>query len=322
MVYSPISYTPFCATWFRFTVILLLLVFTEILNAQTSEYKHPATYALVVGISDYQHEGITDLDFADRDAGIFASWLQSPSGGLVPPNHIVFLKNEEATHTAIYHALDWLIDSCKKNDTVYIFFSGHGDVENNDVYKDGFLLTYNTPRQNYLNFSLSVGDLNFYANYLTLQTQAQLILITDACHSGFLAGNAIKGKYLVAEQMRMILNKEIRLNSCTGEQLSNEDKDWGGGRGIFSYYLINGLNGLADQEKDKKISMREIQHYVDSCMHDDPLLKAQRKKQTPVFSGNNDFILAQVDSSALKQIQNESSLQLTAMAVSPPAYAL
>ncbi|HRG69975.1 MAG TPA: hypothetical protein PLS73_14085, partial [Saprospiraceae bacterium] len=39
------------------------------------------TYAVVVGISDYQDPGIPDLRFADKDAEAFANYLRSDAGG-------------------------------------------------------------------------------------------------------------------------------------------------------------------------------------------------------------------------------------------------
>ena len=37
------------------------------------------TYSVVVGISDYQDSGITDLLFADINAEAFAGFLRSPA---------------------------------------------------------------------------------------------------------------------------------------------------------------------------------------------------------------------------------------------------
>lgn len=304
----------------RFSIFCILsIIISSSVHAQ--KYKHPSTYALIVGISDYENEGIQDLDFAHRDAEIFAGYLQSKAGGSVPAQNITLLLNQDASHTAIYHALDWLSDSCKTNDTVYIYFSGHGDVENTDVYKQGFLLTQNSPRLNYLNFSLSVEDLNFYANYLSIQTKAKVILITDACHAGVLAGNEIKGKYLVGDQLKKVLNNEVRLNSCTTDQLSNEDKDWGGGRGVFSFYLLNGLMGFADKEGDKKVSLLEIRNYLDSSLRKDPILKSQLKKQTPIIEGNEDLILAKVDAITFTQLLKDTLQEIENNPAPTPAYA-
>ena len=87
------------------------------------------TYAVVVGISDYQDKEIPDLRFADKDAEAFANFLRSPAGGALDGDHIQVLTNTQATAGRIAEALDALIEKAKKDDQVIIYFSGHGDVE-------------------------------------------------------------------------------------------------------------------------------------------------------------------------------------------------
>ena len=116
--------------------------------AQNHTLAKPKTYAVIVGISKYQNEGIDKLQFAHKDAEAFANYLKSNAGGKVSDSNIILLQNEKATYTAIYQALDWLLEVCKEGDLVYFFFSGHGDMENSTIYKLGFLISYNTPRSN------------------------------------------------------------------------------------------------------------------------------------------------------------------------------
>jgi len=68
---------------------------------------------------------------------------------------------------AVYNALNWLTEICKKDDLVYFYFAGHGDKESQAIYNLGFLLTYNTLRPNYKNNALRIEDLNECANTLS-----------------------------------------------------------------------------------------------------------------------------------------------------------
>ena len=52
-----------------------------VLPAEARSAKAGATYAVVIGISDYQDPQIPDLRFADKDAEAFANFLHSPAGG-------------------------------------------------------------------------------------------------------------------------------------------------------------------------------------------------------------------------------------------------
>ncbi|MEO6691420.1 MAG: hypothetical protein ABIO44_03675, partial [Saprospiraceae bacterium] len=67
------------------------------------------TFAVVVGISDYQDKDIPDLRFADKDAEAFANYLRSPSGGSLDGDHLQVLTNQNATAGRIAGALDNLI---------------------------------------------------------------------------------------------------------------------------------------------------------------------------------------------------------------------
>ena len=265
------------------------------------------TYAIVVGISKYESTGITQLDYADQDAKVFASYLESKAGGSVPPENIRLLTNESATFAAVYDAMNWLMETCQKGDMVYFYFSGHGDMENNTIYKLGFLLTYNTPRFNYLNNAVRLEDLNNFANTLSVQKQAKVVLITDACHSGNLAGSEFRGSMLVGDQLRTVQGNEVRITSCGPDQLSNEDEGWGGGRGGFSYYLVNGMIGLADNMNNGVVTVKEIGTYLDSSLSKDILLAQKDQKQTPVINGPANFQLAMVNKTSLDSLKQRFS---------------
>ena len=84
----------------------------------------PKVYALVIGISKYLQKDIPQLQFADRDAKVFADYLRSNAGGNVPADNVRLLVNEEATSSAVYDAIYWLKNTCKKDDVVFFYFSG------------------------------------------------------------------------------------------------------------------------------------------------------------------------------------------------------
>ena len=220
----------------RLLLLIIITFYTCSLQAQTAQAAQ--TYAIVIGISGYQNKALPELKYADKDAGLFAAYLQSYAGGSVPAHHIKLLLNKDATIAAIYQAMDWLKQQCHTNDVAYIYFSGHGDLETDSGAKVGYLLAYNTPPNNYTNNAIKIPDINNDANTLTLTNGAKVILITDACHSGKLAGDFFKGKQLAAAQLGIVLNNEVRLAACLPGEEAAEGPDWDGGRGVFSYYLL------------------------------------------------------------------------------------
>ncbi len=277
------------------------------------------TYAIVIGISQYAPgNNIPSLQYAHRDAQEFANYLQSKSGGSVPAENIHLLLNQDATVAAVLQAITWLKETCGKDDLVFFYFAGHGDKESQTMYNLGFLLTYNTPRPNYEGNALRIEYLNDIANTLSATNKANVVIITDACHSGDLATGSFHWSGLVGDALRAVKDKEIRIASCTTNQLSAEGKDWGGGRGAFSYYLVNGLKGLADRDHDGKVSKEDIQQYLDSCFSQDRILAENRLKQNPVLTGKSEFKLADVDSAALAELRQVRSKSARTMMASPP----
>lgn len=290
-------------------LMLCLLLLKNNVTAQsqdTAKKKSGETYALVVGVAEYENKSIPRLQYSGRDATLFAEWLKSKSGGAVPDTHIKLLVDSNATIAAIYNAMDGLLRQAGEHDIVYFYFSGHGDVETKDSFNAGYLLAYNSPPNNYNNNAITIENLNSQANELTLKNKAKVILITDACHSGKLAGDFYKGKQLVAEQLRDVLNKEVRLAACDATQEADEGVFWGGGRGAFSYYLLLGLTGDAEQKKDGIITVKEMNEYLDSSFAKDKELQRTVRKQTPVVDGHPDFPLGIPDVVALRSLKQQS----------------
>lgn len=114
------------------------------------ENKLTNTYAVIVGISDYQNPLIPDLKFADKDAISFAQYLQSAPAGAIKQDHMRLLLNDQATMAHFAVALDWLWEVCKPGDQAIIYFSGHGDVERRSLTQPGFLLCWDSPANVYM----------------------------------------------------------------------------------------------------------------------------------------------------------------------------
>ena len=93
------------------------------------------TYGLVVGISQYANDGIPDLNFADKDALVFSEYLRNT---IVDSSALVTLINEQATTSNIVVNLFDISKRAIKGDKVYIYFSGHGDVEVKLKAQNGF----------------------------------------------------------------------------------------------------------------------------------------------------------------------------------------
>lgn len=258
------------------------------------------TWAVVVGVSDYQNPDITDLKYAHRDALAFANYLQSPAGGRVDSTHITLLLNENATAGKFAAALDWLLDVVKEGDQAVIYFSGHGDVERKTISQPGFLLCWDAPARVYTSGgTYALVFLQEIISTLSLQAKARVLVITDACRAGKLAGSEIGGAQATAANLAKQYANEVKIMSCQPDEFSLEGQQWGGGRGVFSYHFLNGITGLADKNADGTVSLLEIERYLDEQV---PAATAPHS-QIPMTVGSKSAAVSLVDAAALAALQ-------------------
>ncbi len=264
------------------------------------------TWAVIVGVSQYQH--INSLRFAGDDANAFYNYLLSPAGGSVPQSNIQLLLNDKATLGQVDRALANLIDFVKPNDRVFLYFSGHGDQESKTIAQRGFLLTHDSFSSNYNSTAFAVLYLQDYIATLATKNQAQIFMFLDACRAGKLAGSEIGGVQLTGQQLLKQVANEVKFMACQANELSLEGYQWGGGRGLFSYHLIRGMQGLADANGDKTVTLRELERYLE----DRVTTEAAPNRQNPLLlAADKSLPLVQVDPPTLTAVQKN---------IPPPAF--
>jgi len=52
------------------------------------------------------------------------------------------------------------------------------------------------------------------------------------------------------------------LSASSANEFSQEGERWGGGHGVFTYYLLRGLKGEADFDADGIVTIREAYDYL------------------------------------------------------------
>ncbi|MFN0013808.1 MAG: caspase domain-containing protein, partial [Saprospiraceae bacterium] len=266
-----------------------------------------STRAVVVGISDYQEKDIPDLRFADRDAEAFANFLRSPAGGSLDGDHLKVLTNEQATMAQFAKSLNWLWEVCKEGDEAIIYFSGHGDVEKKSLTQPGFLLCWDAPARVYMSGgAFALPMLQEVISTLSTQNKAKVLVITDACHSAKLAGSEIYGAQLTGQNLARQYANEIKLLSCQPNEYSIEGEQWGGGRGAFSYYLVDALYGMADANNDLSVNLKEVGRYLE----DHVTVEVAPVSQNPKVVGNPSEPLASVDANLLANLRSGKTSQM------------
>ncbi|MCF8237903.1 MAG: caspase family protein [Saprospiraceae bacterium] len=267
----------------------------------------PTMRAVVIGVSDYRDPGIRPLKYAHLDAQAFADYLRSDAAGKIQ-KQIRVLTNADATLAAVDDAMNWLKTSSKEGDVALLYFAGHGDVEVAALWQLGYLLTYDSPPNNYRNNAIRVEDLDLLAIELSSVRNVRTTFILDACRAGTLA----EGRNVPTENLAKQKANEVRILSCKPDQKSAEGSSWGGGRGVFSYYLIRGLQGLANDESNTTdmdaVTAEELADYFRQTVVKDTKSLDPPQRQDPIIvSASETFPLGFVVPEIFTALTNEGS---------------
>ncbi len=216
----------------------------------------PRSYALVVGISAYKNlPKSAQLEFPNRDAEDIYAALISPEGGQFPAENVHKLINERATVENIRHELEvWLPSVTHTDDRVLVYFAGHGFVSGGK----GWLATYDVDLHN---ISTTAYPMDALGSVMGGKIKGKWkVLITDACHSGAITPEADRQQ--VTNTLLDLQKSLFSLTASRDREQSFESDRWGGGHGIFTYYVIKGIEGEADTNGDGVVDADELAEYV------------------------------------------------------------
>ncbi len=222
-----------------------------LLACQPTQHPTGDTYAVVVGVTDYQRlTGQTgDLPHAASDARRVVAFLQTEKGGRVQPSHLRLLLNEAATHRAILNALA-LFRQAQPADRLLFFFSGHG-------LERGF-----APYEVKASATSCVSYDDVKAAFRASQAQTKLC-IADACLSGRMRrpqGTLTPPTCWQESSPAGNPTSTVMILSSRDNQVSYEDRRLGGG--VFTHFLLHGLNGEADTNHNRTVTIRELYEYM------------------------------------------------------------
>ncbi len=239
------------------------------------------TYALLVGISKYAKPELA-LQFADADASVFGQLLESPRGGGLPPDNVLLLTDEKATTAAVRNGFqDFLKRRAGKNDTVVILIAGHGTVEVPGS-RDAFILTYDSDPQDLKSTALPMAELQSLFEE-QLAKVGRVLLFVDVCKAGTIGTIHNTTVSSNVQQLGDANGDLFGLLASRPKEVSLEGPQFGGGHGVFSYYVIKGLEGAADENKDGTVDANELIKYVT-----DQVQTATNDKQHPREFGTYD----------------------------------
>ncbi|MBS3788421.1 DUF4384 domain-containing protein [Candidatus Bipolaricaulota bacterium] len=271
-------------------------------DAPTEETQGPLKgRALIVGIESYsgeefEHMGhnykFSDLQYSLDDARAVEETLT----GKV--EEIKLLTNEDATYGKVKKTVkDWL-GAVDADELALLYFSGHGAYQmdmsgDEDDGNDEVLVPYDYARAEKF---IVDDEINDWLNNLPAE---RIVYIADSCYAGtsskavrsFTMSNTKSANQEVLDDSigKDLMGPSSMSTKGTGKQLvaleaskpnqsAIEDEELK--HGVFTYYLIKGLKGDADQNGDGKISTQELFEFSQ-----EKVLEYTKSKQEPMCSG-------------------------------------
>ena len=211
----------------------------------------------IFSVPKYQSEDITDLPFCAKDGIELKEVFNNHLG--IEDEYIRLVGDDldqEVSKADILKNVIQLRRIAEPDDIIIFYFSGHGFSENNV----GYLATSDTDLDIASDTSIPINRIREELNKSVAKIK---ILIIDSCYSGIGTGKKFDNK--MSEDFEKSLFSDISegwviFASCTSNEMSysleNESLS------VFTSYLIEGLKGNADTDKDSIISFEDLRIYV------------------------------------------------------------
>jgi hypothetical protein len=231
----------------------------------------PSTqWAVIIGVGGYESSTVPRLRYSVADAD--AVYQTLISAGFKKENILLLTDKTERKPTLrnIKWALGtFLARSAHKDDLVMIYFAGHGasEVDQRGIERDGlskYLVPVDADPDDLYSTALPMDEMQ---NVLARIEAERVTVFLDACYSG-----AAGGRTFASNKTRAVNVDEIFLDRLTRakgraivtasrpSELSIELAELG--HGIFTYYLVRGLQGYADNNRDGIVSLQELYEYL------------------------------------------------------------
>ena len=237
----------------------------------------PTTWALLVGVSQYQSPQIASLKYPAIDVTAIRDALVDPKLGGVPASHILLLTNEQATASNINGSVvSFLKPKVQPGDRVIVFLAGHGVTKGFGADAKGFLLPTDVKGLSTVALESSAVDLRALSNQLGQLPASQFVVFVDACREDPTPGRGVKGNVLsdvLTEGVQVVPEDQTRHASsvtffaCSIGQRAFEDPTLK--HGVFTYWILDAIKDAAvPQQPTGAVDMGRLSSYVTNKVED------------------------------------------------------
>ncbi len=240
--------------------------------------------ALIIGVSNYDRAPAAD--YADDDASVFSDYAYRALG--IPQNNVKVLTNREATLTSLkINIKQWLRGRIEEGKTdVYVFYAGHGLASPNG--EELYLLPSDGVTSLLEDTSLKRNEL---FSVIAKAKPRSATVFLDTCFSGLsrkeetLIANA--RPILISPKQQSMPNGFTVFSAASGQQISSSLDEVK--HGLFSYYLMKGMEGPADANSDRMITAGELNKYVQGKVKQQAIRLG--REQVPELQGDTQRVL-------------------------------
>jgi peptidoglycan/xylan/chitin deacetylase (PgdA/CDA1 family)/uncharacterized caspase-like protein len=227
------------------------------------------SWAVIIGIDEYTQW--PRLSYAGNDARAMRDLLIQKYN--FKPENVTTLLNHEATRDRILSAIgDTLADPTKvvREDRVFVFFAGHGATRRLPNGRAlGYIVPVDADLANYQSQAISMSNFQDMSESIPAK---HVFFMTDACYSGLAATRGGAQSYLQEVTKRSA--RQVLTAGGSDEEVADNGPD---GHSIFTWTVMQGLDGRADLNNDGFITASELASYVGPIV-------SSLSRQTPAFA--------------------------------------
>ncbi len=219
--------------------------------------------ALLVGVANYANAP-TLPETVLNDARDISALLQSPQRGGYLDTNVELLLDRHATVERLRRGLQGLAKTARREDTVVVYFSGHGFRPPGNE-SEAYLLPIDYDPNDLAGTALSATELS---SLLAAIRSSRLLVLLDACHaagaayvksgvavSSFKSGLDDKTYEVLGRGVGRVVIASSRANelSCGFPGMKNS---------LFTTYLLEALVGAASNPNDEVVRVLDVFHHV------------------------------------------------------------
>ncbi|MHC4390990.1 MAG: caspase family protein [Planctomycetota bacterium] len=235
-----------------------------------------STFAVVASIPQYKNAtALPAVRAAKRDAERFQSAAVISAG--VPIKNVTTLNGSGATRASMEAAVRKAAGHARSQDTLLLFFAGAGTQSGDQLY----LLPYDADPKDLPRTAIPLDELG---RWLADSSVGRVVVMTDtsfAAEAGLPRTLAGSGGTLdpAVEISRALPGRQVYVLTA-GDSTEGAHDLAGKAQGLFTFYLVKGITGAANANRDPVLSLEELRKYVAQFVSDQAGLDGQRQNPT------------------------------------------